>query len=118
MPSAVFDPYVLTGILVSAIYGLFVGRIPGLTATMATRLLVPITFFMPRRARGRGDRHRTQWQSFSWRHPWRAAAIPGTPASAAYTDEAYAMTLTGRPRSRSRGPVVLGGRRGCSARWG
>ena len=43
----VFDPYVLLVIFCSAIFGLFVGCIPGLTATMATALLVPITFFMP-----------------------------------------------------------------------
>src|SRR5207253_400321 len=43
----VFDPYVLWVILASAIFGLFVGAVPGLTATMATALLVPVTFFMP-----------------------------------------------------------------------
>ena len=43
----VLDPYVLLVIFCSAIFGLFVGCIPGLTATMATALLVPITFFMP-----------------------------------------------------------------------
>jgi putative tricarboxylic transport membrane protein len=42
----VFQPYVLPVILLSAVYGLFVGAIPGLTATMATALLVPVTFFM------------------------------------------------------------------------
>jgi TctA family transporter len=42
----VFQPYVLLVIVLSALYGLFVGAIPGLTATMATALLVPVTFFM------------------------------------------------------------------------
>ena len=42
----VFQPYVLTVIVCSAAFGLFVGAIPGLTATMATALLVPVTFFM------------------------------------------------------------------------
>ena len=32
----VFDPYVLWVIFASAIFGLFVGAVPGLTATMAT----------------------------------------------------------------------------------
>ncbi|MBK5205809.1 MAG: C4-dicarboxylate ABC transporter permease, partial [Polaromonas sp.] len=41
----VFDPYVLGVILLSAIYGLFVGAVPGLSATMAVALLVPVTFF-------------------------------------------------------------------------
>ena len=43
----VFQPYVLSVILLSAVFGLVVGAIPGLTATMATALLVPVTFFMP-----------------------------------------------------------------------
>ena len=34
----VFDPYVLGVILASSLFGLFVGAIPGLTATMATAL--------------------------------------------------------------------------------
>ena len=34
----VFQPYVLMVIVLSALYGLFVGAIPGLTATMATAL--------------------------------------------------------------------------------
>ena len=44
--SLIFQPYVLMIIAISALYGLFVGSIPGLTATMATALLVPVTFFM------------------------------------------------------------------------
>ena len=43
----VFDPYVLWVIFASALFGLFVGAVPGLTATMATALLVPVTFFIP-----------------------------------------------------------------------
>jgi hypothetical protein len=42
----VFDPQVLWVVAGSALFGLFVGAIPGLTATMATALLVPATFFM------------------------------------------------------------------------
>ena len=42
----VFDPYVLAVMLAAALFGLFVCSIPGLTATMATALLVPVTFFM------------------------------------------------------------------------
>ncbi len=38
---------VLGVVLASAIFGLFVGSIPGLTATMAVALLVPVTFFLP-----------------------------------------------------------------------
>ena len=45
----VLDPQVLIVILGAAIFGLLIGCIPGLTATMATALLVPLTFFMPPR---------------------------------------------------------------------
>ena len=33
-------------LLLASVFGLVVGALPGLTATMATALLVPITFFM------------------------------------------------------------------------
>ena len=37
----VFDPYVLAVMLAAALFGLFVGSIPGLTATMASAALPP-----------------------------------------------------------------------------
>ena len=43
----VATPTVLVVMLLSGIFGMFVGAVPGLTATMATALLVPITFFLP-----------------------------------------------------------------------
>ena len=43
----VFDPYNLWVMIGASLFGLFVGAVPGLTATMATALLVPVTFFMP-----------------------------------------------------------------------
>ncbi|WP_313618247.1 tripartite tricarboxylate transporter permease [Agrobacterium sp.] len=42
----VFNLETLLVIAASAIFGLFVGALPGLTATMATALLVPLTFYM------------------------------------------------------------------------
>ena len=42
----VLAPDVLLAILLSAIYGLVVGSLPGLSATMATALLVPVTFYL------------------------------------------------------------------------
>ncbi len=91
----VFDPYVLLVILCSAIFGLFVGAIPGLTATMATALLVPVTFFMPPVPAVAAIVTATAMAIFSGDIPGALLRIPGTPASAAYTDEAYAMTLKG-----------------------
>src|SRR6476646_1652062 len=92
----VFDPYVLTVILCSALFGLFVGCIPGLTATMATALLVPITFFMPPVPAIAAIVTATAMAIFSGDIPGALLRIPGTPASAAYTDEAYAMTKKGQ----------------------
>jgi len=92
----VFDPYVLTVILCSALFGLFVGCVPGLTATMATALLVPITFFMPPVPAIAAIVTATAMAIFSGDIPGALLRIPGTPASAAYTDEAYAMTKKGQ----------------------
>ena len=92
----VFDPYVLLVIFCSAIFGLVVGCIPGLTATMATALLVPITFFMPPVPAVAAIVTATAMAIFSGDIPGALLRIPGTPASAAYTDEAYAMTLKGQ----------------------
>ncbi|MEK9967783.1 MAG: tripartite tricarboxylate transporter permease [Ferrovibrio sp.] len=92
----VFDPYVLLVMTCSAAFGLFVGAIPGLTATMATALLVPITFFMPPVPAIAAIVTATAMAIFSGDIPGALLRIPGTPASAAYTDEAYQMTLKGQ----------------------
>src|ERR1044072_1501368 len=92
----VFDPYVLWVIFASALFGLFVGCIPGLTATMATALLVPVTFFMPPVPAVATIVTATAMAIFSGDLPGALLSIPGTPASAAYTDEACAMTLKGQ----------------------
>lgn len=92
----VFDPYVLAVIAGSAVYGMLVGAIPGLTATMATALLVPVTFFMPPIPAVAAIVTATAMAIFSGDIPGCLLRMPGTPASAAYTDEAYAMTRKGR----------------------
>ncbi len=92
----VFDPYVLLVILASALYGLFVGAIPGLTATMATALLVPVTFFMPAVPAVAAIVTASAMAIFAGDIPGALLRIPGTPASAAYCDEAYAMTRKGQ----------------------
>ena len=91
----VFEPYTIAVILASAAFGLFVGAVPGLTATMATALLVPVTFFMPPVPAIASIVTATAMAIFSGDIPGCLVRIPGTPASAAYTDEAYAMTKKG-----------------------
>ena len=92
----VFQPYVLLVIVLSALYGLFVGAIPGLTATMATALLVPVTFFMAPIPAVAAIVTATAMAIFSGDIPSALLRMPGTPASAAYTDEAFLLTRSGR----------------------
>jgi putative tricarboxylic transport membrane protein len=86
---------VLWVILGSAMFGLFVGAVPGLTATMATALLVPVTFFMPPVPAIASIATATAMAIFAGDIPSCFLRMPGTPASAAYTDESYAMTKKG-----------------------
>src|ERR671922_1835503 len=92
----VIDPYVLWICFASAAFGIFVGAMPGLTATMATALLVPVTFFMPPVPALASIVTATAMAIFAGDIPSCLLRMPGTPASAAYTDEAYAMTKKGQ----------------------
>ena len=87
---------VLGVILASALFGLFIGAVPGLTATMATALLVPVTFFLPPVPAIACMVTATAMAIFAGDIPGALLRIPGTPASAAYCDEAYAMTRNGQ----------------------
>ena len=92
----VFEPKTILVMLASSAFGLFVGAVPGLTATMATALLVPVTFFMPPIMAIAAIVTATAMAIFSGDIPGCLLRMPGTPASAAYTDEAYAMTRKGQ----------------------
>jgi putative tricarboxylic transport membrane protein len=91
----VFSVKTLWPMLLASLYGLFVGAVPGLTATMATALLVPVTFFMDPIPAIATIVTATAMAIFSGDIPGCLLRMPGTPASAAYTDEAYAMTRKG-----------------------
>lgn len=91
----VLEPQVLAAVLASAVFGLFVGAIPGLTATMAVALLVPVTFFLPPIPALACMVTATAAAIFAGDVPGALLRIPGTPASAAYCDEAYALTQKG-----------------------
>ena len=92
----VFEPYTIMVMVLASLFGLFVGAVPGLTATMATALLVPVTFFMPPIPAIAAIVTATAMAIFSGDIPGCLLRIPGTPASAAYTDEAFAMTKKGQ----------------------
>jgi TctA family transporter len=91
----VFQWDVLLTILFASVFGLFVGAIPGLTATMAIALLVPVTFFMDPVPAVGAMVACSAMAIFAGDIPATLLRMPGTPSSAAYTDEAYAMTLKG-----------------------
>ncbi len=93
----VVAPDVLIAILLSSIYGLVIGSLPGLSATMATALLVPVTFYLSPIAAVATIIAASAMAIFSGDIPGCLLRIPGTPASAAYTDEAYALTRKGQP---------------------
>ena len=91
----VLRPDVLLIVLAASFYGLAIGAVPGLTATMGTALLVPVTFFLdPVPAIG-SIVAATSMAIFAGDIPGALLRIPGTPASAAYTDEAYRMRQNG-----------------------
>jgi putative tricarboxylic transport membrane protein len=91
----VLNPTVIMTIIGSAMFGLFVGAVPGLTATMATALLVPITFFLPPVAAVGAIVTATAMAIFAGDIPGCLMRIPGTPASAAYVEDSHNMTLKG-----------------------
>ncbi|WP_299874983.1 tripartite tricarboxylate transporter permease [uncultured Cocleimonas sp.] len=94
--SLIFDPYVLMVMVGAAAFGLVVGSIPGLTATMATALLIPVTFFMDPVPAIAAIVTTVATAIFAGDIPGALLRIPGTPASAAYCDEAFAMTRKGK----------------------
>jgi len=87
---------VLIAILLSSIYGLVVGSLPACQPRWQQRCcadhLLP---FADRR--GCHDHRSFRHGHLLRRHSGALLRIPGTPASAAYTDEAYAMTRKGQP---------------------
>ncbi len=90
--SDVLQGPVLLVILLSAIYGIFVGAIPGLTATMAVALMVPLTFFLGDVEAIAAIVTTVTCSIFAGDIPATLVRIPGTPASAAYATDAYALT--------------------------
>jgi len=92
----VFEPFTLTVILASAVFGIFIGAIPGLTATMAAALLVPVTFYMPPTPALGAIVTCSAMAIFAGDIPGALLRIPGTPASAAYVEDTYLLGLKGR----------------------
>lgn len=92
----VFTPEVLLAIVFAAIYGVFMGAVPGLSATMAVALFVPVTYWMGPVPAVAAIVTMSACAIFAGDIPTTLLRIPGTPASAAYVDDAYSYTLRGQ----------------------
>lgn len=93
----IFDPTTLAVILAASLLGILIGAMPGLTAVMGTALLVPFTFFMEPVPAIASIVALSAMAIFAGDIPAALVRLPGTPASAAYADEAYRLTLKGEP---------------------
>ena len=89
-------PKTLLVMVISAAYGLFVGAVPGLTATMAASLLIPFTFFMDPIPALASIVCMSAMAIFAGDIPAALVRIPGTPSSAAYTQDSFALTQQGK----------------------
>ncbi|MCR5536145.1 MAG: tripartite tricarboxylate transporter permease [Succinivibrio sp.] len=99
---SILDPTVLMIIVGSGLYGLFIGAMPGLTATMAVALLVPITFYMDAVPAIASIITMSAMAIFAGDLPGTLLHIPGTPSSAAYCNDSFALAKKGKAS------VVLG----------
>lgn len=103
---------VLVAVGLGAVFGLFVGATPGLSATMAAALLVPLTFPLSPVAAIGAIVACTAMSIFAGDIPAAILRIPGTPASAAYMEELSAMSDRGemaKGLGNSMFAAVLGG---------
>jgi len=89
-------PVVLVPWLLGMIFGIFVGAMPGLTATMAVALIVPISFHLPPNAGLALIIGVSFTAIFAGDIPATLLRIPGTPASAAATLDGYALAQKGQ----------------------
>nr|WP_164519975.1 tripartite tricarboxylate transporter permease [Flaviflexus salsibiostraticola] len=96
------EPSNIVVVALAGIFGLVVGAIPGLTATLGAALLIPFTFFMdPVPAIG-AIIAMAAMAIFAGDVPGALLRMPGTPSSAAYVEDAYALTKNGK------GAIALG----------
>jgi putative tricarboxylic transport membrane protein len=89
------DGTLIIVVLASAVYGLFIGAVPGLTATLAAALLVPFAFFLEPLPAIAAIITMSAMAIFAGDIPSALVRMPGTPASAAYTEDAYRLTQAG-----------------------
>lgn len=90
------DPVIWLIVIGAAVYGIFLGAMPGLTATMGVALFVPITYWMDPVPALAAIVTMVACAIFAGDIPTTLMRVPGTPASAAYADDAYSLAQRGR----------------------
>lgn len=94
--TAVLDPTLLLVVAAAALYGTIFGSIPGLSATMAVALIVPLTYFLSPLAALAAVVTLEACAISAGDIPSALVRIPGTPASAAYADDLYHLARRGQ----------------------
>ena len=93
MVTELLNPEILLPWLLSMVFGIFVGATPGLTATMAVAMILPLTFHMEPTAGLAMIVGVSFTAIFAGDIPATFLRIPGTPASAAATLDSYQLAL-------------------------
>lgn len=92
-----FQPAILGPLILAMLFGLFVGATPGLTATMAVALIVPISFELGNPTASLAMIIGVSFAAiFAGDIPAIYLRIPGTPASAATTLDGHALARRGQ----------------------
>ncbi|HBT39582.1 MAG: Uncharacterized protein XD58_0642 [Thermotoga sp. 50_1627] len=92
----VLKPDVLFPLLLSMLFGVFVGAIPGLTATMAVALIIPLTYYMKPVAGLAMVLGASFTAIFAGDIPATFLRIPGTPASGAAILDGFELSKKGK----------------------
>jgi TctA family transporter len=94
----VMEPSTLFVIAAASFFGILMGAIPGLSATTGAALLVPLTLFMEPFVAMSAVIAMAASAIFAGDIPAFLLRVPGTAASAAYTDDGYRISQAGRPK--------------------
>lgn len=92
----VFSPGILIPWLLAMVLGIFIGAMPGLTATMGVALIVPLTFHMQPIAGLAMILGLSFTAIFAGDIPATFLRVPGTPASGAAVLDGYEMNKKGK----------------------
>ena len=96
MIGSLFSLKILIPWALAMLFGIFVGSIPGLTATMAVALLIPITYYIDPRASFAVILGVSFTAIFAGDIPATLYRIPGTPASGAAVLDGFEMNKKGK----------------------